>query len=114
MTVVAVLTSLALVLEIAGVLLFSWGEVRGPMAFVRYSGTGEGAASFNRDVNKLLLWRRLPLKLARRFGSRDVTAFAQEAIYESFPKKAWGLMLVVLGFVGQLVATIIGLFAQAR
>ena len=111
---VAVLTSVSLVVEILGVVLFSWAEVASAGAFLHYSGTGEGATSFDRDVSALPRWQRLPLTLARRLGSRDVMAFSQEGVYDSFPKKAWGLALIVLGFVGQLSATIIGAFSPSR
>src|SRR3989454_4656673 len=43
------LTLLGLFFDIAGAMLLVWGEIKGTMAFLRYSTTGDGSTLFDRD-----------------------------------------------------------------
>lgn len=84
-----------LLLDIAGVLLFSWGELRSMAAMLR-------------DYKPPPEWpwyRKGPLRLAARVAPRGSLA-AETFISEVFPPKFWALVLILLGFLLQAMAVL--------
>ena len=94
-----------LLFDIAGAWLLIFGELRGNAAFLTYQGIGDFKSHFDNDVNKLMWWNRWPLKLGRALGSKNPSKMGQESIYDSFPPKAWGILLLTIGFALQAVAS---------
>ena len=93
-----------LTLDVLGASLLIWGELKGHAAMLNYWGTGEQKYSMNRQLNQFWWWKRWPLKLGVRWGSRQ--HMGQEALMDSFPFTAWGVFLLIVGFVLQGVGTI--------
>ena len=87
-----------LVLDIFGAWFLIWGELHQNAAFLKYQGWSEGQARFDGEVKKLPWWKQWPLKVARACGSTNAADMGQEPFFDSFPPKAWGIVLLTLGF----------------
>ena len=96
-----------LVLDIVGAFFLIWGEVRQTAAFLKYQGKGEGQIWFDSQVKKLTWWKQWPLKVARAWGSTNPADMGQESLFDSFPLKAWGIALLIIGFLLQALASLI-------
>ncbi len=94
-----------LLFDIAGAWFLIWGELHGNAAFLTYQGAGDFKADFDKEVNKLIWWKRWPLKLGKAWGSRDPMQMGQESIYDSFPPKAWGIIFLTISFGLQAMAS---------
>ena len=99
------INTIGLVLDIFGALLLIWGEMRSAATFLRYSGTGEGKAWFDSQLEKLPWRKSLPLAIARAWGSRNIMDMSQDSIFDSFPTKFWGIVFLTLGFLLQAIGS---------
>lgn len=98
------LSLLGLCLDAFGALLLISGEIKGHAALVNYWGTGEYRETYRLKVGSFVWWKRWPIQLAVQFGSkRDM---GQESVEDSFPVTAWGLFLLIVGFVLQALGTV--------
>ena len=95
-----------LILDILGAWFLIWGELHQNAAFLKYQGKGEGQAWFDSQVKKLTWWKQWPLKVARAWGSTNTADMGQERLLDSFPPKAWGIVLLTLGFGLQALANL--------
>ena len=96
-----------LVLDIVGAFILMWGELHQSAAFLKYQGKGEGQTWFDSQVKKLTCWKQWPLKVARAWGSTNTVDMGQERLLDSFPLKAWGIVLLTVGFLLQALASLI-------
>ncbi|MDZ4854310.1 MAG: hypothetical protein SGJ26_05555 [Nitrospirota bacterium] len=96
-----------LVLDIVGAFILMWGELHQSAALLKYQGRGEGQTWFDSQVKKLIWWKQWPLKFARAWGSTNSADMGQESIFDSFPLKAWGIVLLIFGFLLQVLASLI-------
>lgn len=96
-----------LVFDIVGAFFLMWGELHQNAAFLKYQGKGEGQTWFDSQVKKLTWWKQWPLKFARAWGSTNSADMGQESSLDSFPLKAWGIILLTLGFGLQALASLI-------
>ena len=96
-----------LVLDIVGAFFLMWGELHQNAAFLKYQGKGDGQTWFDNQVKELIWWKQWPLKLARACGSTNSADMGQESISDSFPLKAWGIALLIVGFLLQVLASLI-------
>lgn len=96
-----------LVLDIVGAFILMWGELHQSAAFLKYQGKGEGQTWFDSQVKKRAWWKQWPLKVARAWGSTNAADMGQEPLLDSFPLKAWGIVLLIVGFLFQALASII-------
>lgn len=88
-----------LILDIVGVVLLAREQIQQPAAMVKYLATrDDGAATFERNLQKVKWYKQIILRAARRWGSSDVRDMEQDALFESFPINALGLILLALGF----------------
>jgi hypothetical protein len=96
-----------LILDILGALLLVWGEMTAPAAFLKLQTrmSAADANSFLVQIKRQPWYRRYPLLLAIKFGSADVMAVNQEPVIESFPKRFWAIVFLMLGFVLQAFAS---------
>src|SRR2546426_11107915 len=99
------LTLLGLFFDIAGAMLLVWGEIKGTMAFLRYSTTGDGSTLFDSRLKLLKWWRRWALRVGRRFGSQNPYDM-EDSVFESFPLTFWGIAFLVLGFALQAIGSL--------
>ena len=89
---------LGLLLDIVGVGVFSWGEL---------ASAGARLAQAAEVPPRKPWYRTGPLWLARRLGSHD--PFAGDSFTaEDLPVKFWGLVLIMLGFLLQMLAVLGG------
>jgi hypothetical protein len=95
---------IGLAFEIVGVLLLVWGQLQGGMAQLDDWGTGEQSQAFDLRLRKFWWWKRWPLSLGRRFGSRR--HLRRETLTDSFPFIIWGFVCLMLGFILQGIGTI--------
>jgi hypothetical protein len=95
------ITLLGLILDVLGASLLIWGELQGNAAMLNYLATGTQMEekSFQRQLDQYWWWKRWPLKLGVQWGSRR--HLGQEALFDSFPFTAWGLFLLIVGFILQ-------------
>ncbi len=96
-----------LVFDIVGAFFLMWGELHQNAAFLKYQGKGEGQTWFDSQVKKLTWWKQWPLKFARAWGSTNSADMGQESLLDSFPLKAWGIILLTLCFGLQALASLI-------
>jgi hypothetical protein len=94
-----------LVFDVAGAFLLVMGELRGNAALLSYWGHGEQSDTIHNRWNQYYWWKRWPIKIGSRFGSRR--NMGQEAIEDSFPFLAWGVFLLIIGFVLQGVGSVL-------
>ncbi len=93
------LTVFGLSLDVLGASLLIWGALKGDAGLLNYWGTGEQKEDFLRKLKQFYWWKRWPLRLGIRFGSRR--HMGQEALVDSFPFTMWGIFLLIVGFVLQ-------------
>jgi hypothetical protein len=98
---------IGLMLGLAGVLLFSWGEIASTAAQLALRLRLDSDKSHLARYRQLPWHRRIPLVLAARLASRDSSA-GETFLEEDPPPKFWGLVLIGLGFFAQ-VAVLLGL-----
>jgi hypothetical protein len=100
---------LGLLCEIAGVCLYSWGEIRAAAATMRYHARDPDF--FTAALHGVPWWSKWPIRLAARCGAQDVSAFVF-SLSASYALKCWGLASLVFG--GLLHVCILGwrLFAR--
>lgn len=96
-----------LALDIVGAFILMWGELHQNAAFLKYQGKDDGQTWFDSQVKKLIWWKQWPLKLARAWGSANSADMGQESNFDSFPLKAWGIALLIVGFILQVLASLI-------
>jgi len=84
-----------LLVELLGVLCYSWGEVRAAWATLKPRNVSE-AQALEAALRHEPWWRKWPLQLAVHGGARDILGTAS-VLYESYPLKCWGLGLLALG-----------------
>ncbi len=94
-------------LDIFGAWCLICGELRQNAAFLKYQGKGEGQAWFDSQVKKRAWWKQWPLKVARAWRSTNTADMGQELLLDSFPLKAWGVVLLIVGFLFQALASLI-------
>jgi hypothetical protein len=87
------LSLLGLVFDIAGATVLVFGVLKRDMTVFKALGDDNAAEP---------LYRRIPLKIARRFGSRDVRNTTPDLLGE-FASTFYGLLLLVLGFALQVI-----------
>jgi hypothetical protein len=88
---------LGLVLAFVGSALLIWDEMRTAAAGIK-SYTGKLRGNFLKQV---------AFSVARWFGSSDPRD-QQSYLAESFPKRFWGFLFLLLGFLAQALGAIIG------
>lgn len=98
------LSLLGLGIDILGAILLIIGEIKGSAALVNYWGTGEQSENYRQQIGRLVFWKRWPLQLAVRFGAKE--HMGADSIEDSFPVTAWGLFLLIVGFLFQALGTI--------
>ena len=96
--------AIGLLVSIVGVFVFSLGEFRSQAAEVRYQAID---LSFERTTADMPWWKRWALRLAARYGPTEIFAMSQESVFESFPRRFWGLLPMVLGTTLQLVGALL-------
>jgi hypothetical protein len=99
------ITVVGLVFDIIGAWLLILGEVRGNAAFLRYQGSGDGKAWFEQHVKDLVWYKQWPLKLGVKLGSKNITAMGQEDLFDAFPRKAWAVFFLIIGFALQAIGS---------
>lgn len=96
---------LGLLVDFFGVALLMYGEVRGNSALLRYWFRYE-KANVLEYIEKQKTYKQIPLALAISYGPPDVGE-SQEYIAESFPIKFWGVFFLLIGFLFQIIGTIL-------
>ncbi len=96
---------LGLFLDILGAFLLIKGQIKSTAALVKYWGTGEQSENYRQRIAPLAFWRRWPIQLAVRFGPK-AEDMGSEPVLDSFPIKAWGIALLILGFVFQAFGSV--------
>ena len=96
--------------DVLGVVFLAWEELKTATASIRLQtrmSPGDVTMFWN-HVDTLPWYRRFPVKLAAKCGPKDIMAGSQEFTDESFPRKAWGMVFLVIGFILQGVGFLIG------
>jgi hypothetical protein len=92
-------TLLGLTLDVLGASLLICGELQGHAALLNYWGSGEQKEDFKHKVAQFWWWKRWPIRLGVWWGSNR--HLGQESLVDSFPFKAWGIGLLIIGFLLQ-------------
>lgn len=95
---------LGLFLDVFGAVLLIGGEINGSAAMVNYHATGQQPEAFRQKVVGFAWWKRWPLQLAGKFGSKK--NMGQGMLEDSFPVRAWGIVLLIIGFLLQALGTV--------
>jgi hypothetical protein len=101
MSAAAWFSVVGLVVDIAGAFILVRGVLRRDMANLRAMQLLIGQETGRRWA------RRVALKAALLFGSKD-TAVSTPDHVSSYLDLFWGLVLLVLGFIGQLIGQLVG------
>ena len=92
-----------LLADICGAAMLVYGLLQRDMAVFR----SMRETLENEDATPQTWHRTLPLRIAFRFGSRDVTVTSPGHL-EEYVANFWGLALLILGFVSQAIGAVIG------
>jgi hypothetical protein len=108
--------NLALVCNVGGLALGMIGavvliasELKQSGTFIRYlerNDAQEGGA-FSRSCSQKRWHVRQLLWIAKQCGTNDIRDMQQEALFDAAPRRALGLLLVFLSFLGQAVGNIL-------
>ena len=95
-----------LILDIAGVSLLLWKEIKGQTIMFRHNVTkmdqGRGWEEIRKSCS---LWQLIPLWLFKKFASTDLMSVNEPPLTESLPERFWALTLLIVGFVLQAIGT---------
>ena len=98
------MNTLGLVLDTVGAVLLIFGQLQSDAGMLCYWATGEQKDDYLNQWKQFWWWRRWPLKLGVAFGNKS--RMGQESLVDSFPLTAWGIFLLIVGFLFQAVASV--------
>jgi hypothetical protein len=107
--IAVVLVTVGLLLNIAGAIMFSLGDLRSAAALIRYYGMGEGGTIFAEELRRMSWWRRRILVITQKYGPSELLEMQREPLLEAFPRQALGLLILVLGSSLQVVGAFVAL-----
>ena len=97
---------LGLTFDAIGAVLLICGELQSHAGLLNYWGTGDQKDNVLEQFNKFWWWKRWPLKLGVAWGRRH--RMGQSSPIDSFPFTAWGIFLLLVGFLLQGIASLYG------
>jgi len=100
----AILNAAGLLFSICGTFMLLWGTMRQSAAALLHLSSVGGGASSDGERKKQPWYKRFWIAVAMRLGSSDVRDADQQSLMDAFPTMAWGITLLIFGFILQFVA----------
>jgi len=100
----ATLNAAGLLFSICGTFMLLWGVMRQSAAALRHLSSVAGGASSDGERENQPWYKRFWIALAMRLGSSDARDADQQPLMDAFPTMAWGITVLIIGFVLQFVA----------